>query len=319
MPVSFAKKGENVMQIISNCTEFILAEKSAVAIGKFDGIHIGHKVLLMHLAEQKKRGLKTVIFTFDPPASSFFGKGGEGELTPLSEKRRFFESLGIDIVVEFPLNKETAAIPAELFVEKVLVKQINTAYIAAGTDLSFGAGGKGDGRLLCEMSKKWGYEVEIINKILYKEREVSSSYVRETVENGDMEMASLLLGRMYGVTGIVESGKRLGRKLGMPTLNIYPSKDKLLPPNGVYYSIIEWKGIEYKAITNIGYKPTVNDTKAMSVETYLYNYEGDLYGEEITVYLAKFKRAEKKFESVDALREQMQKDVADGREYHGLK
>lgn len=305
-----------MMQIINGRTDFKLTEKSAVAIGKFDGIHIGHKVLLLHLMEQKMKGMKAVVFTFDSPAASFFGKAGEAELTPLSEKRRLFESLGVDILIEFPLNRETAAIPAEEFVEKVLAEQMNTAYIAAGSDLSFGAGGKGDGHLLHQMSEQCGFEVEIISKILYGEREISSSYVREAVETGDMKTASLLLGRQYSITGTVESGKRLGRKLGMPTLNIYPEKDKLLPPNGVYYSTVNCREKEYKAITNIGKKPTVNDTEAVSVETYLYDYEGDLYGEEVTVFFAEFKRAEKKFDSVEALREQMEKDVEDGRHYH---
>ena len=312
------RKGEDIMQIISGCTDFKLTEKSAVAIGKFDGIHIGHKVLLLHLMEQKKQGLKSVVFTFYPSAASFFGKAGEAELTPLSEKRAYFEMLGVDILIEFPLNKDTAAIPADMFIEEILVKKMNTAYIAAGTDLSFGAGGKGDGRLLYEMSRKLGYKVEIIDKILFENREISSSYVREAVEQGDMKTAALLLGRMYGIMGTVERGKRLGRKLGMPTLNIYPEKDKLLPPRGVYYSTVNCSGREYKAITNIGSRPTVNDTDAISVETFLYEYEGDLYGEEITVAFAEFKRAEKKFESVEALKAQMERDVAEGRAYHGL-
>ncbi len=306
------------MQIISGCTDFKLAEKSAVAIGKFDGIHIGHKVLLLHLMEQKKKGLKAVVFTFDPPANRFFGKGEEKELTPISEKRAYFEMLGMDILVEFPLNKDTASTPADVFIQEILVKQMNTSYIAAGTDLSFGAGGKGNSGLLCEMSKQLGYEVEIISKILYEDREISSSYVREAVERGDMKTAVLLLGRMYSIIGTVEGGKRLGRKLGMPTLNIYPEKDKLLPPCGVYYSLVNCRGKEYKAITNIGRRPTVNDNDAVSVETYLYDYEGDLYGEEVIVEFAEFKRAEKKFESVEALKAQMEKDVAEGRAYHGL-
>ena len=306
------------MQIISGCTDFKLEEKSAVAIGKFDGIHIGHKVLLLHLMEQKRKGLKAVVFTFDPPASVFFGKTGEAELTPLAEKRCLFEKLGVDILIEFPLNAETAAISAEEFVQKVLTEQMNTSYIVAGSDLSFGAGGKGDSHLLHRMKEKCGFSVEIISKILYEDREISSSYVREAVEAGDMKTASLLLGRQYGISGTVKSGKKLGRRLGMPTLNIYPGKDKLLPPNGVYYSVVNCRGREYKAITNIGKKPTVNDTETVSVETYLYDYEGDLYGAEAVVFFVEYKRAEKKFESVEALKEQMKKDVEDGRRYHGL-
>lgn len=306
------------MQIISGLTDFKLTEKSAVAIGKFDGIHIGHKVLLLHLMEQKQKGMRTVVFTFDPPANQFFGKGEEKELTPLPEKRKMFELLGVDVLIEFPFNERTAAIPAEDFVRNVLVGQMHTGYIAAGTDLSFGAGGKGDRYLLASMAEELQYEVQMIDKILYGEREISSSYVREVVETGDMETATRLLGEPYRITGVVEGGKRLGRRLGMPTLNLYPSKDKLLPPNGVYYTEVLLGKELCPAITNIGCKPTVNEVPMIGVETYLYDFEGDLYGEEVTVFLRKFKRPEQKFESVEALKKQMERDLTEGRVYHSL-
>jgi len=306
------------MQIISGCTDFKLTGKSAVAVGKFDGIHIGHKVLLLHLMEQKQKGYRAVVFTFDPPANQFFGKGDEKELTPLLEKRKLFEMLGVDVLVEFPLNKETASIPAEDFIRKVLKEQMNVAYIAAGTDLSFGAGGKGNGELLAAMAEELQYEVEIIHKILYEDREISSSYVREVVEKGDMETAIRLLGEPYRINGVVESGKRLGRTLGMPTLNLYPDKNKLLPPAGVYYSQVLWKGKCYPSITNIGCKPTVSEVPVVGAETYLYDFRGDLYGEEITVTLLKYKRPERKFENVEALKMQMQCDLSEGRVFHDL-
>ena len=312
------RESEWKMQIISGCTDFKLTEKSAVAVGKFDGIHIGHKVLLLHLMEQKQKGYKAVVFTFDPPVNRFFGKGCEKELTPLQEKRKLFEMLGVDILVEFPLNKETAAIPAEDFVRKVLKEQMNVAYIAAGTDLSFGAGGKGNGELLLAMSKELQYEVELIHKIFYEDREISSSYVRESVEKGDMDTVIRLLGEPYRINGVVENGKRLGRTLGMPTLNLYPEEDKLLPPAGVYYSQVFRKETCYPAITNIGYKPTVSDVPVIGAETYLYDFEGDLYGEEITVALLQFKRPERKFEDVNALKKQMECDLTEGRAFHKL-
>ena len=301
------------MQIIEGKTAWKLDGKSAVAIGKFDGIHKGHQTLLSHILEQKEKGMKAVIFTFDPPASVFFGKGGEKELTTLTEKRAFFEGLGIDTLVEFPLNKETAAIPAEAFVRDILEGQMNAAYIAAGSDLSFGYKGSGNSALLEEMAGEFGYQVEIIDKLLYGDREISSTYVREAVETGDMQTAQALLGRPYSISGVVETGKKLGRRLGMPTVNLYPPEEKLLPPKGVYYSVILCQGKQYRGITNIGQKPTVNDTPAISVESYLYDYSGDLYGEKITVQLLKFKRPEMKFDSVEALKAQMEKDVEDGR------
>ncbi len=303
------------MRIISGSTDFVLEGKSTVAIGKFDGIHRGHLALMNHILEQKNEGMQAVVFTFDPPATVFFGRGGEKELTTLAEKRRFFESLGIDVLIEFPLNKETAAIEAEDFVKEILVKQIQAAYIAAGTDLSFGYKGLGDSVLLSALGEQFGYRVEIIDKLFFEEREISSTYVREEVLLGNMETVRELLGRPYSITGKVEQGKKLGRTLGMPTVNLYPPEGKLLPRKGVYFSETRCNGITYKSITNIGLKPTVNDTPAISVESYLYDFQGDLYGEEIETFLLAFKRPEMKFDSVDALKAQMLADVEEGRHW----
>ena len=304
------------MQIIKGTTEFQIEGKSAIAIGKFDGIHRGHVKLLAHILAKKAEGLKAVVFTFDPPASVFFGKSGDKELSPLQEKRKFFEKLGIDILVEFPLNHETAAITAEDFIENILVFQMHAAYIAAGCDLSFGYKGKGDKELLQNLSTVYGYRTEIIPKVTEGEREISSSYVREEVEAGNMETAQKLLGRAYSVTGTVEEGRKLGRRIGMPTLNLYPREDKLLPPYGVYFSRVIFEENIYRGITNIGKKPTVNQTDAVSVETYLYDFKGNMYGQEITVELLHFKRPEYKFAGIDELKKQMEEDIAAGRHYH---
>ena len=177
--------------------------------------------------------------------------------------------MGIDILIEFPLNIQTAATPPEEFVREILVKRMNTGFIASGKDLSFGKGGKGNSRLLTEMSAEYGYQVCVIDKVYYEDREISSTYVREMVEKGDMAGTRALLGRYYSFEGVVEHGNRLGRRLGMPTMNLYPRPEKLLPPWGVYYSRLHYEGGTYPGITNIGRKPTVNQTDIVSVETYL--------------------------------------------------
>ncbi|MBO5055213.1 MAG: bifunctional riboflavin kinase/FAD synthetase [Lachnospiraceae bacterium] len=304
------------MQIIESTEEFQIDGRNAIAIGKFDGIHKGHTELLKHILKQKENGMKAVVFTFNPPASVYFGKSGEKELTPLLEKRRYFQNLGIDVLVEFPLNRHTAATPAKEFIERILAGQMNAAYIVAGTDLSFGDRGMGNKDLLQEFAAKFNYQVQIIDKITCDGREISSSYVREEVEKGNMEKAAKLLGRNYTVTGVVETGKKLGRRLGMPTLNLYPPEDKLLPPNGVYYSYVSCKGKRYNSITNIGQKPTVNDMPVVSVESYLYGYAGDMYGEEIVTELIHFRRPEMKFRNMEELKCQMEADVEAGRKYH---
>ncbi len=304
------------MQIIQDTTEFHLDAGSAVAIGKFDGIHRGHEVLLSRILEKKKQGLKVVVFTFHPSAAVYFGQAQGGELTTREEKRSCFEKLGVDILIEYPLNKETAATAPEEFVREILVEKMNTRFIAAGRDLSFGRGGKGDNSLLESMAGGLGFQVCIIDKVFHENREISSTYVREMVEKGDMQGARELLGRYYSFEGTVEQGNRLGRRLGMPTMNLYPRPEKLLPPWGVYYSRLHYEGGMYPGITNIGRKPTVNDTETVSVETYLYDFDKDMYGKDIVTELLQFKRPEQRFKDVVELKEQMERDIAQGRIFH---
>lgn len=304
------------MQIICDTTEFHMKDRSAVAIGKFDGVHRGHERLISCILEKKKLGMKAVVFTFHPSAAVYFGQTSGGELTTREEKRNCFEKLGVDILIEFPLNKETAAIFPEDFVREILVKKMNTGYVAAGRDLSFGRGGKGDSRLLEEMADELGFQVCMIDKVFHAGREISSTYVREMVEKGNMQETKELLGRYYSFEGIVEQGNRLGRWLGMPTMNLYPRPEKLLPPRGVYYSRLLYEGGMYPGITNIGRKPTVNDTETVSVETYLYDFDKDMYGKDIVTQLLQFKRPEQKFKNVAELKVQMEKDIAHGRTFH---
>lgn len=304
------------MKIICDTIKFQIEQKSAVAIGKFDGVHRGHMELLSHIIKMKEKKMAAVVFTFHPSAAAFFGQSKEAELTTRYEKRQLFEAIGVDVLVEFPLNEETAATPPEEFVEKILVRQMHAGYIAAGEDVSFGYKGLGNKELLIQMAGRLDYQVEIINKVYEERREISSTYVREEVEKGDMEKTARLLGRFYSFEGQVERGNRLGRKMGMPTLNLYPEKEKLLPPKGVYYSRVLFEGAVYPGITNIGLKPTVNSTSNISVETYLYDFDKDMYGRKIVTELLQFKRPEQKFESVEKLKEQMEKDIEQGRKYH---
>ena len=299
------------MHIIENTTEFQLDRPGAVAIGKFDGIHLGHQKLIQKIIEQKAKGYLATVFTFDTSAAAFFG-GEEKELTTREEKRIVFEKMGVDVLIEFPLNRETAATEPVEFVQRYLVSQMQAAYICAGTDLSFGRRGAGNYELLQQYADSYGYQVELIDKVRMDGEEVSSTRVREAVRTGQMEAAARMLGTPYSVSGTVEHGRRLGRTIGMPTANLLPEQDKLLPPNGVYYSKVLMGGRIYRSITNIGCKPTVSENHIMGVETYLYDFAGDIYGKDITVQLLAFRRPEMKFDGVDSLKGQMQKDIAAG-------
>lgn len=304
------------MLIIENTTEFHLEQKSAVALGKFDGIHLGHRMLLDKVLAQKKRGLSAVVFTFDTSAAAFFG-GENRELSTREEKREAFLRMGIDVLIEFPLNRETAATEPEDFVSRYLAGQMGAAYLCAGPDLSFGKGGAGNYALLAAYAGRFGYQVELIDKVRVDGEEVSSTRVRRAVREGKMEEACRMLGTPYGVGGNVVHGKALGRRMGMPTANIVPEEGKLLPPNGVYYSRAVVGGKSLQGISNIGCKPTVSDEEVMGVETYLYGFEGDIYDKNMRVELLSFRRPERIFDSVEALQRQIAEDIEAGKKYHG--
>lgn len=308
----------NKMNIIENKTEFKIEERTAVAIGKFDGFHRGHQKLLDVIKEQKQKGFASVVFTFVPSPAAFFSDENVKDLTTIEEKRRIFENAGVDYLVEYPFYQEIADMEPDKFITEVLVERLNAGCIVAGDDVSYGKKGAGDAKLLEKMASDYKYDVIIIDKVQYEGREVSSSYVRDEVRAGNMETVEQLLGTPYHVGGTIVHGRQLGRTIGMPTVNLTPPQEKLLPPNGVYYSYVILDGRKYNGITNIGTKPTVNDQPVMGVETYLYDFDENVYGKEIEVYLLKFKRPEMRFESVDALKTQMSNDIDAGRQYHSM-
>lgn len=303
------------MQIISGTTKFHLDTPTAVAIGKFDGMHRGHKRLLEEILAAKKQGLAAAVFTFDPsPAAFFFGEPVKG-LSTREEKRRQFRQLGVDILIEFPLNARTAAMAPEVFIEEILRDSMRAAFIAAGPDLSFGDRGRGDYKMLLSHAASGKYQVKLIDKVFEQGREISSTRVRACVEAGQMEEAQLLLGAPYAVMGTVVHGRKIGRTLGFPTVNQLPPADKLLPPFGVYLSEVECRAGVFKGLTNVGKKPTIEQgsNPPTGVETFLYDFDEDIYDSFITVRLLSFCRPEQKFESLAALRAQLAKDIEAGR------
>ena len=297
------------MQIITRLDELNIKDRTALAMGKFDGIHLGHKKLLNMILEQKQDGLKAAVFTFEPSPEEFFVGHTVRQLFTREEKRRAFEKMGIDILIEFPLTAATAATPPEDFVRTILVEDLKAVYIAAGTDVSFGDKGRGDQYLLRNMSKELGFELCLIDKVMLDGAEVSSTRVRNEVADGEIPMVKRLLGSDYSISGIVEHGKHLGHTIGIPTVNILPPDNKLLPPFGVYKSTVVIGDHSYRGMTNIGRKPTVSTDNQVGVETYIYDFDEDIYGKYIEVRLIEFKRPEMKFDSVEQLKAQMKQDI----------
>lgn len=305
------------LQIIQNLDKFHIEGNSAIAIGKFDGIHIGHQALLQRILEKKQEGMQAVVFTFSPSPEEFF----RGECLPvidtMEEKRENFRNMGIDILIEYPLNKESAAISPEDFMQLILWEKLHAGYVVSGTDLSFGDKGRGNAAMLFDFAKKHAFSYEEIEKVCIEGKEVSSTAVRNAIKEGDMETVIGMLGRAYRIGGEVVHGKALGRTIQVPTVNIIPQKQKLLPPKGVYATVSDVNGRKILGVTNIGCKPTVSNENQIGVETHLFDFNEDIYGEQIVTWLMHYIRPEMRFESLGDLVGQLQLDEAEGRAYFG--
>lgn len=289
-------------------------EKSAVVIGKFEGLHMGHQKLIKRIVEKQRAGYMSVAFTFDKSPRMYFGKG-EGELFTKEERRELFEKWGIGCLIECPFDEKMATMEPQVFIEEILIKKLHTAYLVVGTDFCFGKNRKGDVKLLQNYERAGAFSLEIIEKELENKVAVSSTRIRQSLLNGRMEEISAMLGFPYYLHGEVVHGNQLGRTWGIPTANIMVNQMKLLPPAGVYFSSIEIDDKIYCGITNIGTKPTIGENYEKSVENYIYDFSKEIYGKYIKIQLLKFHRPEQKFESIEGLVAQLQRDLQCGKEY----
>lgn len=301
------------MKIINDTLDFSVSEMSAITLGKFDGIHKGHQKLMKMILAKKEQGLKSVVFTFGQmPGTFFFGKGRT--ILTRKERQLHLERMGIDYMIECPFVPEVIQMEPEKFIEDVLVNQLHVKYIAVGPDFRFGHNRKGSVGVLKKMASVYGYEVEVFDKECLEDKVISSTYVRHMLEIGEMETVQKLLGYPYYVSGTVVHGHAIGRKIGIPTINLIPDDDKMLPPNGVYLTKTVWEENQIFGITNVGCKPTISGEEAKGIETHLYDFDGDLYDKELTVEFYAYHRPERRFESLEDLKSQLARDAAWGRE-----
>lgn len=298
------------MEFITNLQQLKLEKRSAVTLGKFDGLHRGHRLLVNRVLEKREKGCIAAIFTFDKPPGRLLNGHMNGTILTNQERRDLAEKIPIDVMVQCPFTKEVACMEPEDFVRDILVEKMNVGYIVVGADFRFGYKRRGDTVLLSELAGKYGYHFDVISKEQYQDRDISSSFIREMLSLGNVELAGTLLGYPFFISGEVVSGKQLGRIMGIPTANQIPDAEKILPPNGVYASRVLVEGKLYYGMTNIGVRPTVENTNQRNVETFLLDYQGDLYGKKLTVQLLHYERSEQKFDSVEDLKEQLYRDLA---------
>jgi riboflavin kinase/FMN adenylyltransferase len=196
----------------------------------------------------------------------------------------------------------------EDFICRILIDKLHAKYVVVGTDYRFGKDRAGDAAMLVEVGEELGFTTIIVEKEKYQDKEISSTYIREELKVGHMETVNVLLNRPFNVTGVVSIGNQLGRKLDFPTINIYPTEYKLLPPNGVYATQTTIDGEKFYGVTNLGTKPTVSDAPEISVETFLFDFDKDVYGKKVDVEFIHFIRPEMKFEDVEGLKRQIAAD-----------
>lgn len=305
------------MKYIADKTDFSI-KNSAVTLGKFDGLHQGHQMLLDKVMSYKEQGYTSVMFTFMLHPSNLFSDNEFRLIYTEEEKKRKLSQSGLDVLISYPFTHETKNIEPEDFIREILVKKLDAKVVVVGEDFRFGHNRRGDVDMLKAMETDYGFKVISFEKKRLKDTVISSSNIRSEIQKGNMEKVTEMLGQPYYIHGKVLHGRKIGRTLGMPTTNLTPPSNKLLPPCGVYTSRTIIDGISYPGMTNIGYKPTVGHEETIGVETYLFDFDRDLYGKEIDVELLSYERPEIKYDNLEDLKQQMEKDLAFGRSFFKL-
>ena len=286
--------------------------KYAIALGLFDGVHLGHRAVLQAAAGQVQHGLCPAAFTFQPGLASF--KGAEGFLYPEPQKERILrEECGMAEVYA-PDFSDIASLSGEDFVREILAARMDAAYAVCGRDFRFGRGAACGCAELVQYCTELGIAVEIVGDVESDGGKVSSSRIRTLLEAGDIAAANALLGAPYCIQGEIVHGAHLGHTIGFATINQSFAEGQLVPHFGVYASETKTPAGWLPSITNIGIKPTVGYTGLPLAETHILDFSGDLYGQILEVRLTQFLRAERKFDSLEALVAQLRADMTQRRQ-----
>lgn len=307
------------MRVISSLDELRAAEFSrgtAVAVGKFDGVHLGHQAVINLLkAEAEEHGLESVIFTFaNNPLSLLNPSYCPDPLSTPKQRLELLEATGVDCCVMIDFDRAIAEVTAEDFIDHILVGQLGAKFITLGSDFRFGHKGRGDRAMLLEYGPTRGFAVDIADEVCEGEHgTVSSSKIREAVRNGEVARAGEMLGRRYSVRGEVVHGDARGRDLGFPTANLGGDVEGLIPADGVYAGAVVIDGVTHVAAISVGVNLTFEPEGVPRVEAYVLDFEGDLYGKQLEVQFLERIRPMLRFDSVDALVERMHEDVRETR------
>ncbi len=284
-------------------------------LGNFDGVHHGHQMLLAHLnAKRDELRLPSTLVTFEPLPDEFFGRDQiPPRLSSIREKLYLLQRSGVDRVLLLHFNKRLRTVEAEEVIEDFLVRRMGVGYVVVGDDFRFGARRRGDYAMLQAAGERFGFGVSHMGTLTFEHERVSSTRIRELLGEGDFDKAEKLLGYPYFMMGRVTYGRQLGRQLGVPTANIRMRRRRW-PVDGVFAVENHLEdGRIFHGVANVGLRPTVDGSKPM-IETHLFDFDGDLYGRLLRVVFRRKLRDERKFESLDALRAQIARDVSTARE-----
>lgn len=295
-----------------------LPRGGVATIGNFDGVHRGHRRILEAVVERARSAKRpSVAITFDPhPLSVLRPDEATPRLQTLRQKEGAIEALGIDWLLVIPFTRDFSLIEPEDFARGFLGERLRVSQVVLGAHFAFGRGKRGDLALLRRLGPECGFVADGVEEVLHEGEPVSSTRIREALSRGRVVLARDLLGREYEIDGIVAKGERVGRKIGYPTINLAP-ENELFPADGVYVTRIEIRsfGRLFDSVTNIGRRPTVYEDFSTTIETYVFDFSANVYGERVRLFFFDRLREERRFPSVMALTEQIGRDIEATREY----
>ena len=298
------------MQYIDGIENYRDTERSVVTFGKFDGLHKGHQKLINKVQELAAiNNLKSIVCYFDMNRKD----------TLMTKEDRQFRLQGqVDYLVRGVFTDAFRRMSAEDFIRVIVKDRFNADYVVVGADFHFGYGKTGDRRMLNYYSDRYDYKPIILYKECYGEHSISSTYVKENIRRGNLRLANVMLGYNFGITGVIKPGTQLGRTLELPTFNLEWPANKIILPNGVYFTRTMIDGIWYNGISNIGTKPTVSDEADLLVKTHAFGYSGNAYGKTVRVEFLQFHREEIKFPNILDLQECVSYDIQYAKKYFGI-
>ncbi len=302
------------MQIIRSLRNINIEGNSAIMIGNFDGIHLGHQeIIRKNLAIAKNKNLKTLLITFEPHPIKFLKPDNNYDfrITSLSEKLRILKDFRLDYVAILPFNRNLSEFSASDFLQKILLESFKMKHLTIGYDFIFGKNRTGNFEFLQAESKKFDFTINRVEEILINNHKCSSTIIRQQINKGFIDQANQLLNRFFSVGGIIIEGKKIAQEIGFPTCNIKPTYHIVKPKFGVYESLIKIGNQEklLKSITNFGIRPTIENTNSPIFETHILNFNQKIYQQKATIFLKKFIREEKKFNNIRQLKEQVASDI----------